>query len=169
MLFHCSSTDRFAFDVDLLTTAHRFDLRIIELPVVWRHVRGSRIRPILDPLSMVMDVTRIRRRQTGVTDISAARISKYRGRTDLIRSALGPTLPIIHQRDAGTLVLFPLCTDTDVTLLVQDLVRALPTATIEPVTVPVAELEAILAGPIPLRSTHPDGFGDAVSWRAATT
>jgi dolichyl-phosphate beta-glucosyltransferase len=169
MLFHCSSTDRFAFDVDLLTTAHRFDLRIVELPVVWRHVRGSRIRPILDPLSMVMDVTRIRRRQTGVTDISAARISKYRGRTDLIRSALGPTLPIIHQRDAGTLILFPLCTDTDVTLLVQDLVRALPTATIEPVTVPVAELEAILAGPIPLRSTHPDGFGDAVSWRAATT
>jgi hypothetical protein len=169
MLFHCSTTDRFAFDVDLLTTAQRLDMRIVEVPVVWRHVPGSRIRPILDPISMVMDLTRIRRRHDGAPDINAARISKSGARADLIRSTMGPTLPIIHQRDAGILALFPLCTDTDVTRLVQDLVRALPTATIEPVTVPVAELEAILAGPIPLRSTHPDGFGDAVSWRAATT
>ena len=42
-------------------------------------------------------------------------------------------------------------------------------ATIEPVSVSVAELETILAGPIPLRSANPDGFGDAESSSAAIT
>ena len=169
MLFHCSSTNRFAFDVDLLTTAQRFDMRIVEVPVVWRHVPGSRIRPFLDPISMVMDLTRIRRRHDDAPDISAARISKNGARADLIRSVLGPTLPILDQREAGTLALFPLSSTSDITGLVQDLVHALPMATVEPVMVPVAELEKILAGPIPLRSGNPDAFGDAASWRAAIT
>jgi hypothetical protein len=169
MLFHCSSTDRFAFDVELLTTAQRFGFCIVELPVVWRHVRGSRIRPILDPVSMVMDVTRIRYRQAGATDILAARISKSGTRSDLIRSVLGPTLPILNQRDSGMLVLFPLCSETEVTRLIHDLSRTLPAATIEPVSVSAVELQTILAGPIPLRSANPDGFGDDVSWSAAIT
>jgi dolichyl-phosphate beta-glucosyltransferase len=169
MLFHCSSTDRFAFDVDLLTTAQRFGFRIVELPVVWRHVRGSRIRPILDPVSMILDVTRIGRRHSGAIDILAARISKNGARSDLIRSVLGPTLPILNQRDSGTLALFPLCSETNATLLVQNLARTLPTATVEPVSVSVAELETILAGPIPLRAANADGFGDDMSWNAAIT
>ena len=169
MLFHCSSTDRFAFDVDLLTTAQRFDMRIVEVPVVWRHVPGSRIRPILDPISMVMDLTRIRRRHDGAPDISAARISRSGARADLIRSVLGPTLPVLDQRDAETLALFPLSSNSDITGLIQDLAQALPMATVERVIVPVAELEKILAGPIPLRSANPDASGDAASWRAAIT
>lgn len=168
MLFHCSSTDRFAFDVDLLTTAKRFGLRIVEMPVAWRHVSGSRIRPILDPVSMAMDVNRIRRRQAGKTDMHAARISKRGSRLDLIRSVLGPGFPLMDQGDAGTLALFPLCGEADATRHIEHVSHALPTATIEPICLSVGELETLLAGPKPVTSVSAHGFGAAPP-RAATT
>jgi len=60
---HYAKVDRFAFDVDLLSTSVRLGLRVIELPVEWIQVSGSRIRPLADPLSMLVDLFRIRRRR----------------------------------------------------------------------------------------------------------
>jgi len=56
LLFHCTVSDRFAFDVDLLVLARRLGMVITQVPVSWRHVEGSRIRMLRDPLSMVGDV-----------------------------------------------------------------------------------------------------------------
>jgi len=60
LLFHLAVTDRFAFDVELLDLAQSLGLSIGEVPVRWKHVPGSHIRPIYDPLTMIADVARSR-------------------------------------------------------------------------------------------------------------
>jgi hypothetical protein len=60
LLFHCSVIDRFAFDVEILFRARRMGLRIAEVPVRWDNARGSSIRPLRDPLSMVLDLASCR-------------------------------------------------------------------------------------------------------------
>jgi dolichyl-phosphate beta-glucosyltransferase len=49
----------FAFDVELLELA--FDrFRVAEIPVAWTHADGSKVRPGIDALKMLRDLTRIR-------------------------------------------------------------------------------------------------------------
>jgi dolichyl-phosphate beta-glucosyltransferase len=48
------------FDVELLYLARRRGYRIFELPVVWRHVSGSKVRPGVDSMLMLRDVLRVR-------------------------------------------------------------------------------------------------------------
>jgi len=43
-LFGASQVDGFAFDVELLFLALRAGLRVREVPIVWRHIPGSRVR-----------------------------------------------------------------------------------------------------------------------------
>jgi glycosyltransferase involved in cell wall biosynthesis len=63
LLFNDTAIDRFAFDVDVLARAQRMGLRVTEVPVRWVQVRGSRIRPVADSVSMMADLFRIRRRR----------------------------------------------------------------------------------------------------------
>src|SRR6202041_3862824 len=65
LLFHCSITERFAFDVEILTLARRFGLPIAEVPVRWLRGHGSRIRPWADVGSMARDVFRAGRQGSG--------------------------------------------------------------------------------------------------------
>lgn len=44
MLFEASRVNGFAFDVELIFLARRAGLRIREVPIVWRHKPGSRVR-----------------------------------------------------------------------------------------------------------------------------
>ncbi|ACZ39054.1 dolichyl-phosphate beta-glucosyltransferase [Sphaerobacter thermophilus] len=48
------------FDVELLFLARKRGFRVAELPVTWRHVDGSKVRPGIDSLLMVRDVVRVR-------------------------------------------------------------------------------------------------------------
>lgn len=66
LLFHFAVIDRFAFDVEILHLARSLGLRIGEVPVSWRHVPGSHIRPIADPMSMVTDLWRTRSRHSSI-------------------------------------------------------------------------------------------------------
>ena len=49
-----------AFDVELLFLASRLGYSIAEVPVQWRHVPGSKVDSLRDPLRMTLEVLRIR-------------------------------------------------------------------------------------------------------------
>ena len=61
LLFHGTTIDRFAFDVEVLSRATRLGLRIEEVPVRWTDVGGSKVRVVQDSLKMLVDVGRSRR------------------------------------------------------------------------------------------------------------
>jgi dolichyl-phosphate beta-glucosyltransferase len=53
--------DGFAFDVEILFLARRKGLKILELPIVWKNVRGSKLNPLKDSLNMFKDILKIRK------------------------------------------------------------------------------------------------------------
>lgn len=48
------------FDVELLFLAQKRRYRVYELPVTWRHVAGSKVRPGVDSILMLRDAWRVR-------------------------------------------------------------------------------------------------------------
>jgi hypothetical protein len=58
LLFASSTVDGFAFDVEILHLAHELGLRVVETPVQWEHVDGSKIRPWSDSYRMLADTLR---------------------------------------------------------------------------------------------------------------
>jgi hypothetical protein len=64
MLFASCTTNGFAFDVEVLTNANRLGFTVTEVPVTWRHVEGSKVRGLLDPLRMSADLIRATYRPT---------------------------------------------------------------------------------------------------------
>ena len=60
LLFEQLSVTGFAFDVELLLFADRLGLRVEEVPVEWRHVEESRVRPVRDGFAMLRDALRLR-------------------------------------------------------------------------------------------------------------
>lgn len=56
--------DGWGFDAELLYIARLRGYHIIEVPIPWYYVRGSRVNPIRDTVTMVRDVLTIRRNGT---------------------------------------------------------------------------------------------------------
>ena len=59
-LFQKQTIDGFGFDVEILYMAHKWGLTLKEVPVVWRHVPGSRVRFAPDAFRMAWDLVGIR-------------------------------------------------------------------------------------------------------------
>lgn len=117
LLFHGAMVNRFAFDVGILVLAQRFGLHVAEVPVRWRNVQGSRIRPVRDAWSMVTDMVRIRLGTTAAAPMEAlgVRGSGPGGSTlAAVRGAVSPTVPVLSRGDGGALALFPLGTPAEV-------------------------------------------------------
>lgn len=59
-LFRKQRLDRFAFDVEVLYIASKWGLKTAEVPVVWRHAEGSKVRLFPDAPLTGWDILRIR-------------------------------------------------------------------------------------------------------------
>ena len=60
-LFSVQKLDGWTFDVEVLYIAQQRGYRILEIPIPWFHIPGSRIRVLPDSLAMFMDLFTIRR------------------------------------------------------------------------------------------------------------
>lgn len=49
-----------AFDVELLFLAKKYNLQVAEVPIVWHHVKTTRVNPFKDSLRMFLDILKIR-------------------------------------------------------------------------------------------------------------
>jgi dolichyl-phosphate beta-glucosyltransferase len=65
-LFSRLTVDGFAFDVEVLYLAHKLGYAVAEVPVTWHNDERSSVNPLLDPLAMLVDIVRIRRRHRGL-------------------------------------------------------------------------------------------------------
>jgi glycosyl transferase family 2 len=99
LLFHFARVDGFAFDVELLCLARSLGLRIAEVPVVWTEMRGSKVRPVRDPLRMASDVlwTRVRSGLRG-----AIAVCRVRSRTCDAREVFETVGPALRVGDVVT-------------------------------------------------------------------
>lgn len=59
-LFPLQTIDGWTFDVEILFIAQRRGHKIVEVPIHWYHIAGSRVRLIRDSVNMLMDLFRIR-------------------------------------------------------------------------------------------------------------
>lgn len=59
-IFPLQRIERWGFDPELLYLARKSRLKIVEVPVAWAHVEGTRISPLRDGLRMFGEVLRIR-------------------------------------------------------------------------------------------------------------
>jgi len=71
-LFRLTKVDGFAFDVEVLTLASRLGLTVVEVPVRWASVDGTRVRPIADSFRMTRDLVQIATRWRNGRALTAA-------------------------------------------------------------------------------------------------
>jgi dolichyl-phosphate beta-glucosyltransferase len=118
LLFHCSVTERFAFDVEILSLARRFGLDIAEVPVQWLRVQGSQIRPWVDARSMAGDVFKASRRAVSAAPVPTLTVTWARAGDGLscgeLRHVLPPGVPVLPGRNGAILVLCPLMSEPQI-------------------------------------------------------
>jgi glycosyltransferase involved in cell wall biosynthesis len=60
-LYEISTVDGFGFDVEVLAFAYRLQLCVVEVPVDWTAIDGTRVRPWADAVAMTRDLFRTSR------------------------------------------------------------------------------------------------------------
>ncbi len=48
--------DRWSYDAETLFLAKRFNYKVIELPVTWYHIEGSKVSPLKDAFKSLKDL-----------------------------------------------------------------------------------------------------------------
>ena len=56
MLFNNQHLDRWAFDVELMYLARQLQLPVVEVPVTWSEVEGSKLNVLRDGIRMAIDM-----------------------------------------------------------------------------------------------------------------
>lgn len=59
-LFGLAQIDGFGFDTEIIYLANKFEYRVQEIGVVWRHRDESRVNPLLAPLAMMSELAQVR-------------------------------------------------------------------------------------------------------------
>jgi hypothetical protein len=117
LLFHCSTTERMAFDVEILTLARQLKLSIAQVPVQWSRVEGSRVQSWSDSRSMVGDVLRARRKSDTAPGIPSLTVSLTRDLDEADQDALSTLariVPVFRPRPNEVVVLLPLMDETKI-------------------------------------------------------
>jgi len=60
LIFPLQHIERWGFDPEILFLAHKFGLKVQEVPVQWAHREGTRINPVRDGLRMFLETLKIR-------------------------------------------------------------------------------------------------------------
>jgi hypothetical protein len=156
LLFHCSITERFAFDVEVLSLARKFGLVITEVPVHWLRVPGSQIRPWTDARSMAGDVYRAGRSATLGKPVPGLEVKHAdpddAGSDARWRSLLPPGLPVLLPREGKTVVLCPLMSESEIEAMAAQLETQLAGVAPARTTLTVADLCRL--APLSLRGEH---------------
>jgi hypothetical protein len=171
LLLGTTVIDRFAFDMELLAAARHYGMRIAEVSVRWSDVPGSRVHPVWDPVSMIVDLLGSRTPLHRPPPVLALEVSG--ADADAVFAALGDsTLPVLPWVGHGSAVLFPLRAH-DVTEVAGRLAESLPTTSARRLTVTVHQLrgrsplhlaraqlhEVGTIGPCRANGTSPPGTG----------
>jgi hypothetical protein len=59
-VFRRQQAEGFGFDAEILFIARHLGYRILEIPVRWNHVEGTKMRLFSDTLRMVLDLVTVR-------------------------------------------------------------------------------------------------------------
>jgi dolichyl-phosphate beta-glucosyltransferase len=141
LLFHCSVTERFAFDVEVLSLARRLGLTIAQVPVRWLRVQGSQIRPWTDARSMAADVVKAGRGAAWAAPVPGLTVTLPTvGDRDAVRRFLAPWLPVVEQSETQVLVLCPLMSEAQIEMVNSLIMARRDGATVERSSVTVAQL-----------------------------
>jgi hypothetical protein len=139
LLFHCSTTDRMAFDVELLALARQLGLRIAQIPVQWSRVEGSRVRSWSDAGSMVRDVLAARSKLIGAPPLTVGRLGVPQLATSEAVSSLALLAPVVTASNGELLALFPFMDEESAAALAE--AYGLPGLPLE--TMPAARLRSL--------------------------
>ncbi|MBX7143320.1 MAG: glycosyltransferase family 2 protein [Oligoflexia bacterium] len=74
-LFERQQSDGFSFDVEVLYIARKARMKIVEVPINWKNVPGSKVNLILDALRMFRDIMvfKVRHHKISESDYTATR------------------------------------------------------------------------------------------------
>ncbi|MBV9935560.1 MAG: glycosyltransferase, partial [Actinobacteria bacterium] len=104
LLFHLGRLDGWAFDVEVLTLAHRIGYSISEVPVHWTAMEGSHVRPMSDAVTMAADLFRTswrwqpHRVVAAIQAVGRGRLD-VRDTVDLVRGHVGVGWPVVAWED----------------------------------------------------------------------
>ncbi len=60
-IFSACVIDGFGFDTEVLFLARKWQYRVLEVAVTWRHQEESRVNPLVAPLQMLREIVRVRK------------------------------------------------------------------------------------------------------------
>jgi glycosyltransferase involved in cell wall biosynthesis len=144
LLFHLSTLDGWAFDVELLILAQRLGYAVTEVPVRWHSVEGSHVRPLQDAVVTATDVLRARARWTPRRALAAIRM--YENQPLAAAEAIQELRRNVRRGDtvvagdSGALSLLPHIDAPLTEVVAARLRRQLPELRLEPTSMPPGAL-----------------------------
>lgn len=100
-VFGGSTVDGFAFDVEILRRLTAIGVDVVEYPVTWRYVSGTKIE-LLTPLRMLRDIGRIRLRPAADPDDRL--VCRFGKGLDAVAAPLHPDLALVDGDSCVVLV-----------------------------------------------------------------